>query len=126
MMSVAAFCLAYAGFAALCLGMDRHYEAVFDRQLPRRHRAPLRVVGWLALALSLCASAAAWGWRYGTVEWIGILSLAGLLLIRCVSYRRAALGPACGSWAGWGWPGRWAPRSRSGGGDTARWNGSAS
>ncbi|MDM9558016.1 DUF3325 domain-containing protein [Bordetella petrii] len=90
MMSVAAFCLAYAGFAALCLGMDRHYEAVFDRQLPRRHRAPLQVVGWLALALSLCASAAVWGWRYGTVEWIGILSLAGLLLIWFVSYRPGA------------------------------------
>ncbi len=25
-MTLAAFCLAYAGFSALCLGMDRHYE----------------------------------------------------------------------------------------------------
>jgi len=91
-MSIAAFCLAYAGFAALCLGMDRHYEMVFDRALPRRHRLPLRAFGWVALALSLCASAAVWGWSYGTVEWIGILSLAGLLLIWFVTYRpRTAL-----------------------------------
>lgn len=86
-MGIAAFCLAYAGFAALCLGMDRHYEAVFDRELPRRHRTPLRVFGWVALALSLFASANVWGWSYGTVEWIGILSLAGLTLIWFVSYR---------------------------------------
>lgn len=90
MTSIAAFCLAYAGFAALCLGMDRHYEAVFQRSLPRRHRAPLRVFGWVALALSLWACAAVWGWRYGVVEWIGILTLAGLLLIWLVAYRPVA------------------------------------
>lgn len=87
MMSFAAFCLAYAGFSALCLAMDRHYEDVFDRALPRRHRTPLRVFGWSALALSLWASASVWGWSYGTVEWIGILSFAGLILIWFVSFR---------------------------------------
>ena len=87
MMSLVAFCLAYAGFSSLCLGMDRHYEDVFDRELPRRHRTPLRLFGWGALALSLWASAAVWGWSYGTVEWIGILSFAGLILIWFVSYR---------------------------------------
>ncbi|WP_251863819.1 DUF3325 domain-containing protein [Achromobacter sp. Marseille-Q4962] len=91
-MILAAFCLAYAGFSALCLAMDRHYEDVFDRTLPRRHRIPLRLFGALALGLSLCASAAVWGWSYGTVEWIGILSLAGLLLIWFLTYKpRAAL-----------------------------------
>ena len=80
-MTLAAFCLAYAGFSALCLGMDRHYEDLFNRALTRRHRVPLRLFGWAALALSLCASAAVWGWSYGTVEWIGILSIAGLLLL---------------------------------------------
>lgn len=86
-MSIAAFCLAYAGFSSLCLGMDRHYEDVFDRELPRYHRTPLRLFGWLALALSLWASAHVWGWSYGAVEWIGILSIAGLLLIWFVAYR---------------------------------------
>ena len=91
-MTLAAFCLAYAGFSALCLGMDRHYEDVFDRELPQRHRLPLRLFGWIALALSLWASAAVWGWSYRTVEWIGILSIAGLLLIWFLTFRpRAAL-----------------------------------
>ena len=97
-MNAAAFCLAYAGFSALCLAMDRHYENVFDRGIPRRHRLPLRLLGWLGLALSLAACAAAWGWSYGTVEWVGILSLAGLLLIWFLAYwPRAALaaGGAC-------------------------------
>ncbi|WP_459617887.1 DUF3325 domain-containing protein [Bordetella sp. 2513F-2] len=97
-MSLAAFCLAYAGFAALCLGMDRHYEQLFEQAMPRRHRWWLRVSGWLALALSLAACAAAWGWSYGAIEWIGILSLAGLLLIWCLTYwPRVALaaGGAC-------------------------------
>ncbi|SAI68302.1 membrane protein [Bordetella ansorpii] len=97
-MNAAAFCLAYAGFSALCLAMDRHYEDVFDREIPRRHRLLLRLMGWLGLALSLGACAAAWGWSYGTVEWVGILSLAGLLLIWFLTYwPRAALatGGAC-------------------------------
>lgn len=93
MLNATAFCLAYAGFAALSLGMDRHYEDVFDRALPRRRRLALRSLGWLGLALSLWASAGAWGWGYGTVEWIGILSLAGLLLIWFLTFwPRAALG----------------------------------
>ena len=89
-MTLAAFCLAYAGFSALCLGMDRHYEDVFDRELPRRHRLSLRLFGWIALALSLWASAEVWGWSYGTVEWIGILSIAGLLLIWFLTFRPRA------------------------------------
>ncbi|AEE66537.1 DUF3325 domain-containing protein [Bordetella pertussis] len=93
MLNATAFCLAYAGFAALSLGMDRHYEDVFDRALPRRRRLALRSLEWLGLALSLWASAGAWGWNYGTVEWIGILSLAGLLLIWLLTFwPRAALG----------------------------------
>jgi len=97
-MNAAAFCLAYAGFAALCLGMDRHYEDVFDRSLPRRHKLLLRTLGWLGLTLSLMASAHAWGWSYGTIEWVGILSFAGLLLIWALTYvPRVALaaGGAC-------------------------------
>jgi hypothetical protein len=90
MKSLAALLFAYAGFSALCLGMDRHYEAVFDRALPRQHRLTLRLLGSAALALSLWLSARVWGWAYGTVEWIGILGFAGLMLIWWVSYRPAA------------------------------------
>ncbi|MBJ7264981.1 MAG: DUF3325 domain-containing protein, partial [Burkholderiaceae bacterium] len=44
-MVLTAFCLAYAGFAALSLAMDRHYEDVFRRALTTAHRRPLRAFG---------------------------------------------------------------------------------
>jgi hypothetical protein len=96
-MTFAAFCLAYAGFAALCLAMDRHYEDLFDRSITRRHRVPLRWFGTLALTLSLWAAAQAYGWSYGVIEWIGMLALAGLALIWILTYRpRVALGLGAG------------------------------
>jgi hypothetical protein len=86
-MTYTAFCLAYAGFAALCLAMDRHYETVFDRAIARQARLGLRVGGWLALALSLWAATVTYGWSYGISEWIGMLAIAGLLLIWTLSYK---------------------------------------
>lgn len=97
-MTVAAFCLVYAGFSALCLAMDRHYEDVFQRALSRRLRLMLRVAGWSALALALCLSAGVWGWTYGLTEWVGMLSIAGLLLIWILTYQpqfALALGGLC-------------------------------
>ena len=97
-MIMAAFCLAYAGFAALALAMDRHYEALFDRAMPRTHRLPLRLAGWAALTLSLGLSGRAYGWSYGVVEWIGMLAIAGLMLIWVLTFRPAlaiGLGAGC-------------------------------
>ena len=86
-MILAAFCLAYAGFAALSLAMDRHYEAVFDRAIPSRHRQPLRIFGWAGLAFSLWAAGLSYGWSYGFVEWIGMLAIAGMLLIWILTFK---------------------------------------
>ena len=97
-MVLTAFCLAYAGFAALSLAMDRHYEDVFSRALTAAHRRPLRAVGWVGLAASFWACATAYGWSYGLVEWIGMLAIAGLLLIWVLTYRPAVamgLGAGC-------------------------------
>lgn len=97
-MTIAAFCLVYAGFSALCLAMDRHYEDIFDRAIPPRLRRGLRIAGWSALALALYLSAQVWGWSYGVVEWIGMASIAGLILIWFVTFRPHAalvLGGVC-------------------------------
>jgi len=88
-MSLAAFLLAYGGFAALALAMDRHYEAVFDSAISARRRLMLRWLGSIGLAASLWASVAVYGWSYGLTEWIGILAIAGLLLIWILTYRPA-------------------------------------
>ena len=50
-MVLTAFCLAYAGLAALSLAMDRHYEDVFRRALTAAHRRPLRAFGWAGFCL---------------------------------------------------------------------------
>jgi len=98
-MSIAAFCMAYAGFSALCMGMERHCEDCFGRALPRRGRAALRLAGALALAFSLYASVQVWGWGSGAAEWVGILTLAGLLLIWLIAYWPAAATAAGGACA---------------------------
>lgn len=97
-MIMAALFLVYAGFAALALAMDRHYEALFDRALPPSCRLPLRLAGGGALAVSLWLCGATYGWSYGLVEWIGMLAVAGLVLIWVLTYKPAlaiALGAGC-------------------------------
>ncbi|RYF45104.1 MAG: DUF3325 domain-containing protein [Comamonadaceae bacterium] len=97
-MMLAAFCLAYAGFAALALAMERHYEDLFDRAIAPLQQRPLRLLGWVALAISLWLSGATYGWSYGLVEWIGMLAIAGLVLIWILTYRPAVaigLGAGC-------------------------------
>ena len=97
-MMLAAFCLAYAGFAALALAMERHFEDLFDRAIGPAHQRPLRIAGWSALGLSLWLSGITYGWSYGLVEWIGMLAIAGLVLIWALTYRPAlaiGLGAGC-------------------------------
>lgn len=97
-MTILAATLAYAGFAALCLAMERHHGEVFGtRRIPPRRRIALRVVGWLLLAASLPACVAGWGWAFGTVAWCGVLTAAALLVVLLLPYRprlMAALAPA--------------------------------
>ena len=78
--------LAYAGMAALCQGLERHYKQVWQRlPAPGRRRA-LRLLGWALLAASFAASVAAWGWAMGPVGWFGQLSLAGFALVLLLPY----------------------------------------
>lgn len=70
--------LAYSGFAAKSLSMDRHYADLHGRgaEPNPRLRLQLRALGWLALALSFTACIAASGWHIGPVVWCGVLSIA--------------------------------------------------
>ncbi|WP_033533957.1 DUF3325 domain-containing protein [Bordetella trematum] len=85
-MNLMAFFLAFGGFAALSLAMERHYEDAFDRTLSRTHQRILRALGAGALGLSLWSCALADGWSYGSIQWIGLLTAAGLLLIWILTY----------------------------------------
>ncbi len=85
-MNLMAFFLAFGGFAALSLAMERHYEDAFDRTLSRPQQRALRGLGSAALGLSLWVCALADGWSYGSIQWIGLLTAAGLLLIWILTY----------------------------------------
>lgn len=81
-LAVAAIALAYAGFAALSLAMDRHHADVFGRgkEPSARARQWLRIGGALGLILSLLACVERQGWNIGPILWCGAMTLGALLL----------------------------------------------
>lgn len=97
-MTIFAIALAYAGFAALCLAMERHHGEVFGtRRIPPRRSIALRLSGWALLAVSFPTCIADWGWAFGSVAWCGVLTAAALPIVLLLPYRpraMAALAPA--------------------------------
>jgi hypothetical protein len=97
-LAVAALAAAIAGFAALSLAMDRHWEQLHGRwsepAIPARQW--LRAGGTLGLLVSLGACIALRGAAQGWVTWAGMLTLAGVALALTLSY--AARGVARLGW----------------------------
>jgi len=99
-LATGAFSAALAGFAALALAMDRHFEDSCGRgREPGRMRPWLRVGGSAALLLSLAASLSLAGPAQGWVLWCGVLTADAWVLALLLSYapRRA---PRCALLAG--------------------------
>ncbi|WP_338767988.1 DUF3325 domain-containing protein [Massilia sp. METH4] len=67
--------LSYAAMAAVSLSMERHQEQVAGKAVPAM---PLRLGGWLLLAVALVPAIAAWGTSVGILAWLGFLTLAAL------------------------------------------------
>lgn len=87
-----AFALAYSGFAALCLAMDRHHEQVFGRRgIPSWLRRMLTVVGYLLLAAALAPLAGAEGWGMALLIWLGLLTASAIFLALLLCYRPRAV-----------------------------------
>lgn len=71
--------MTYAGFAALCLAMEKHFKELLKRApRPLQVRA-LRIVGWTLLLLSLVLAVNLRGLAHGLVEWTAVL-MAGVTL----------------------------------------------
>lgn len=90
---VAALSSAAAGFAALSLAMDRHWESLHGRgNLPSdRTRNMLRWSGSGGLLLSLLVCLAVWGASQGWVAWAGMLTAAAISLVLLLSYAARAI-----------------------------------
>ncbi|MFK0313526.1 DUF3325 domain-containing protein [Pseudomonas sp. NPDC090233] len=71
--------IGYAGFAALCLAMDKHFSDLLGRKPRPGQLRGLRLLGWLLLLVSVVLSVHQRGWAHGLVEWIAVL-MAGVTL----------------------------------------------
>ncbi len=91
--------LCYAGFAGLCLGMERHYRDLVGRPLQPRIGWAMRCIGTLLLAAALWVAVVVdEGWSMGLVHWFAALMGSVMLLVFLLPYRpRLALGMAAAS-----------------------------
>lgn len=98
LLALAALAAATAGFTALSLAMERHWEQLYGRgaALPARARRGLRHAGAVGLLASLAACIALRGAAQGWVAWAGVLTLAGITLVLVLGY--AARGVARLGW----------------------------
>lgn len=87
-MTALAFALAFAGFAAIGLAMERHHGEVFGtRRIPPLRGVALRWLGWLLLGLSFVPAIAGWDWSFGPVAWCGVLTLAAGVILLLLPWR---------------------------------------
>ncbi|AAW77636.1 DUF3325 domain-containing protein [Xanthomonas oryzae pv. oryzae] len=87
--------LNFSGFAALCLAMDTHRQALHGRVSGAARSRQLRVLGWFLLVLTFGLAVQAQGWGIGPVLWLGTLTAAAALLsLWLLPYRRGAIAPA--------------------------------
>lgn len=90
--------IGFAGFAALCLAMEKHFNELLKHKPPPVQLCALRVGGWLLLILSLVLSVHWRGWAHGLVEWAALLMASVTLWVFGLSYMpRALLGLAAAS-----------------------------
>lgn len=83
--------LAFPGFSALALSLDRHHRAVFRTPVSRSRIRGLRAAGWLGLGLSFAAAVASSGWSFGPVQWIGSLTGSALAVVALIGFRPTLL-----------------------------------
>jgi hypothetical protein len=93
--------LAYGGWTALSLGMDRHYADIHGRgKEPAEHTRRLyRLLGTLALLATFVVSVQLEGWTIGAVLCLGTMTAAALLLVLLLTYapqRAVSLGKLAG------------------------------
>ncbi|AIR89560.1 DUF3325 domain-containing protein [Pseudomonas cremoricolorata] len=85
MLSVAL--LGYAGFAALCLAMDKHFKELLKHTPRAVHLRSLRWAGWGLLLASLVLAVHLRGLAFGLVEWMALLMAAVTLWVFILPYR---------------------------------------
>ncbi|MER2296881.1 DUF3325 domain-containing protein [Pseudomonas promysalinigenes] len=87
--------IGFAGFAALCLAMEKHFSALLVRKPSAFKLRVLRIVGWSLLTVSLALAVHGRGWAHGLVEWVACLMAGVTVWVFGLPYRpRLLLGLA--------------------------------
>jgi hypothetical protein len=92
---------AFAGFAALCLAMDKHQPELIGSRLTGTNKRLLRCSAIAVFTAAYASAVAVAGWRFGFVEWVGGIMIAALVLTLLIPYRprwivRMAVGGSLG------------------------------
>lgn len=96
MLSVAL--IGFAGFAGLCLAMEKHFNELLGRKPTAVQLRALRFGGWALLLLSLVLAVYGCGWALGLVEWIAVLMAGVTVWVFGLPYQpRLLLGLAAAS-----------------------------
>ena len=94
MAALTALTAAVAGFAALSLAMDRHWEALHGRGSdPGTLRRWLQGGGSFGLLVSLLACIALKGSAQGWVAWAGMLTASAFVVVLMSTYAPARVPP---------------------------------
>ncbi|UFH48614.1 DUF3325 domain-containing protein [Pseudomonas sp. KNUC1026] len=87
--------LCYAGFMALCLAMEKHFNDLLKCKSTLAQRRCLRVLGTGLLIVSPWPAIASQGWALGLVQWCAVLMASAGLMVWLMPYRpRLAIGLA--------------------------------
>lgn len=87
MIHLAMLLFAYAGFVGICVSMAKHQPELLGRKLEPLRQRQVRWGGAAALAAAYACAVLADGWKFGSVEWCGAISLAALTLTLAAPYR---------------------------------------
>ncbi|WP_110946923.1 DUF3325 domain-containing protein [Pseudomonas bohemica] len=79
--------LCYIGFTALCLSMNRHYDDLIGGSLTLGRGRALKLLGWVALLLSLWVALASQAMGQALVQWFAALMGSAVLFVFVMSYR---------------------------------------
>lgn len=85
---VSSLALAFAGWTALSIGMDRHYADIHGRgkEPDQRTRNVCRLIGTAALLVTFAVSVRLQGWTVGSVLCLGTMTAGALMLVLLLTY----------------------------------------
>ncbi|WP_394200345.1 DUF3325 domain-containing protein [Shewanella waksmanii] len=85
--SVSLLCFGYLALGCMALAMFGHFRASFNRSPSSLQSHGLYWFGWLMMLICFGLNVQQFGWAYGSIFFVGILSCAGLLVILTASYQ---------------------------------------